>query len=73
MLIICLFFPAVISLAIHKKIYKNKELVDLFIIYVIYNFLINLFINLFSYFVSNIKENIYDISFDYKYYFTIIV
>ena len=62
MLIICLFFPAVISLAIHKIIYKNKELVDLFIIYVIYNFLINLFINLFSYFVSNIKENIYDIN-----------
>ena len=48
MLIICLFFPAVISLVIHKKIYKNKELVDLFIIYVIYNFLINLFINLFN-------------------------
>ncbi len=62
MLYICLFFPAAISLAIHKKFYKNKEFVDLLIIYVVYNFLINFLINLFSYFVSDIKYNIYDIN-----------
>lgn len=62
MLYICLFFPAVISLAIHKKFYKNEEFDDLLIIYIIYNFLINLSINLLSYFISDIKENIYDIN-----------
>lgn len=62
MLYICLFFPAIIALSIHRKFYKLKNVFDYIIIYCNYCLFINLIINVISYFISDIKENIYDIS-----------
>ena len=62
MLYICLFFPAIIALSIHRKFYKLKSVFDYIIIYCNYCLFINLIINGISYFISDIKENIYDIN-----------
>lgn len=62
MLFICLFFPTFISVAIHRKFYKLKDIYDYLIVYCTYCLFTNLLISIISYFVSEIKENIYDIN-----------
>lgn len=68
----CLFFPSLISLGIHKKLFGIKEKLDSVIIYAYYNILINFLICLICYIGKNhiyevIDEYLFTFNFSVKY------
>lgn len=71
-LLICLFFPSLIALGVHKNLFEVKEKIDYFVIYAFYNVLINFLICLIcyirgSYIYDLFDSNLFTINFSVKY------
>jgi len=62
MLHICLLIPGVFSLVIHRKYYKLNNLLDNFLVYLMYNYINALIMNIFLNFFSVNKYNIFSIN-----------
>lgn len=69
--IICLFFPAFISLSVLEKIEKKNEIIEIISRYAIYNIMINLTGLLITAYLNNFEvlmvENLFTIVFSIKY------
>lgn len=59
---ICLLIPCVFSLVIHRKYYKLNNLLDNFLVYLMYNYINALIMNIFLNFFSVNKYNIFSIN-----------
>lgn len=59
---ICLLIPGVFSLVIHRKYYKLNNLLDNFLVYLMYNYINALIMNIFLNFFSVNKYNIFSIN-----------
>lgn len=73
--VICLFFPAVISLNIDMKINKEKLDKKSIIKYITYNFIINLIASLLIWFITDDKTGTYFYTFSFvvKYMITTLL
>ena len=60
---ICLLIPGVFSLVIHRKYYKLNNLLDNFLVYLMYNYINALIMNIFLNFFS-VNKYIYKIDID---------
>ena len=60
---ICLLIPGVFSLVIHRKYYKLNNLLDNFLVYLMYNYINALIMNIFLNFFS-VNKYIYEIDID---------